>query len=267
MAIPGNRLKTAAYITLVMKPRKALRLMLNAFYRMDHVYDVLAEVKRSYQGQFSILEFGTNEGYGFRKLLYAVEYHGMADWVTVHGFDTFEGMPAPQDHKDLNIVTGTDEWLPGQFSGGYHKLKAYCELHYPNHRLHRGRFEATLTAGFLETLRHSPPILVWIDCDFYSSARCVIERLIPYLPSGCVVYFDEHYFNVGSRQTGEARVVHEVNAGVFGDAIELVLDRTLSWDSQAVYRFVRLGDGPRYTWRGEPPRDQGRSPSDDSPWP
>ena len=90
-------------------------------------------------------------------------------------------------------------------------------------------FDVTLTPEFLESLRVDKPILVWIDCDYYTSARVVFERLIPYLPSGCVIYFDEYEFNFGSRFTGESRLVHEIKAAVrFGDGIELVLDRELS---------------------------------------
>ena len=99
-------------------------------------------------------------------------------------------------------------------------------------------FDATLTPEFLATLLVDKPILVWIDCDYYTSARVVLERLIPYLPSGCVIYFDEYEFNFGSRFTGEARLVHEINRGEFGDGIELVLDRALSWDLRRCYRFI-----------------------------
>lgn len=265
--IPGNYLKTVLYLNLVSKPRKALRLMLNAFYRIDHIYDVLAEAKKHYHGHFTILEFGTNEGYAFRKMLYAVKHLGLSDRVTVHGFDTFEGMPEPEGEKDLNMVTGKDEWGAGQFRGAFDELSAYCDEHYPNYKLHRGLFNETLTNEFLESLKESQPILVWIDSDFYSSGRDVMERLIPYLPTGCVVYFDEPDFNFHSRLTGEARIIHEINQGKFGDDIELVLDRKLSWDSLSVYRFVRLGDGPRYQSINELTIHEGRSPHNDSPLP
>jgi hypothetical protein len=72
----------------------------------------------------------------------------------------------------------------------------------------------------------------------YSPARAALERLMPHLPSGCVIYFDEYEFNFGSRFTGEARLVHEINQGVFGDGLELVLDGDLSWDLRRCYRFV-----------------------------
>ena len=73
-------------------------------------------------------------------------------------------------------------------------------------------------------LRADLPILVWIDVDYYSSARTVLEKLVPYLPNGCVIYFDEYdNLNYGSRLTGEARLVHEINHGALGEEIELVL--------------------------------------------
>jgi hypothetical protein len=53
-----------------------------------------------------------------------------------------------------------------------------------------------------------------------------------------VIYFDEYEFNFGSRFTGEARLIHEINTGALGQSIELVLDKELSWDLSRCYRFV-----------------------------
>ena len=126
------------------------------------------------------------------------------------------------------------------------KLEDYCRRHYDNYAIHPGSFEDVLTTPVLERLRWELPILLWIDCDYYSSARTVMERILPYVPSGCAVYFDDISYNFGSRLTGEARLVHEVNRGDFGQDIELVVDRELGWDSNAVYRLIRAEGGPRY---------------------
>jgi hypothetical protein len=238
--LPGDYLKTAFYLNLVESPRRYLRQALTTFYRFDHVYAVLREVKRSYRGDFSILEFGTSDGYAFTKLLYATRYLGMEDRVTVHTFDSFEGMPRAADAKDLDLVGG-DSWVPGQFRGRYEALRDYCSRKYRNFEIHKGYFQKTLTPEFLDSLRARPPILVWFDCDYYSSARTVWERLMPFLPNGCVLYFDEYdNLNFGSRFTGEARLVHEINHGEFGDAVELVRDHRLGLDSNRIYRFVRF---------------------------
>ncbi len=68
-ALPGDRLKTLVYRNAIAKPRAALRQALLGFYRFDHVYAVLEEVKARYRGSFSILEFGTHQGYALTKIL------------------------------------------------------------------------------------------------------------------------------------------------------------------------------------------------------
>jgi hypothetical protein len=265
--LPGNFLKTAFYLNFIAKPRKFFRLVTSQFYRMDHIYEVLWEARRNYKGKFSIMEFGTNDGYSFTKMLYATKYTGMSDRVTVHAFDSFEGMPAPADRSDINIITNKDEWVEGQFYGHYENLMDYCDIHYTNHKIHKGYFARTLTDEFLSSLVINVPILIWFDCDYYSSSRVVFGKILPYLPSGCVLYFDEYEWNYGSRFTGEAKLVYEINKGLFGEEIELVLDTNLSWNTQRIYRLVRFRNGPYYELLNPPVPDVGRLRTDDSPLP
>jgi hypothetical protein len=240
---------------------------LSGFYRYDQVYAVLEEAKAAYKGRFSILEFGTHRGYSLLKMLYATKYLGMADRVTVHAFDTFAGLPPASGQEDQNVVATHDVFVEGQFRSDYEALDALCRRRYRNYALHKGLFEQSLTPELLRGFATELPILVWIDCDYYSSTRTVLERLVPFLPSGCVVYFDDFDLNYGSRLTGEARAVYELNRGEFGDGIDLTLDRWLSRDSQRVYRFVRLGDGPRYERAAPYPLNNGRAPTGGSPLP
>jgi len=239
--LPGDYLKTAFYLTCIDWPRRAIRQALFAFYRFDHVYAVLRRFSHDIAGNASILEFGTSDGYSFAKLLYATRYLGIENRVVVHTFDSFEGMPRHVDERDREWVTG-DDWVPGEFRGRYDELVNYCRKKgYCNSRIHRGHFEQTLDAAFLHSIDEYPPILIWIDCDYYSSARTVMERLIDRIPNGCVLYFDEFdNMNFGSRLTGEARLVHEVNSGLFGANIELVPDAQLSLGSRRIYRFFRM---------------------------
>src|SRR5262245_2943161 len=201
--LPGNYLKTFTYLNPVYRPRRVLRLTLQSFYRMDHLYAAIREAKENYVGRFSILEFGVADGYAFTKKLYATRYLTMADRITVHGFDTFEGMPKTVDQRDFDLIAN-DGWVEGQFKADFDSLNTYCLSRYENFQLHKGFFRETLTDGLLQTFKEELPILVWIDCDYYSSAKEVFERLIPFIPSGCIVYFDEYEFNYGSRFTGEA---------------------------------------------------------------
>jgi hypothetical protein len=198
---------------------------------MDHIYDVCREFDRFYEGKFSILEFGVADGYSFTKKLYATRYLGMEDRVVVHGFDTFEGLPENGDRADRALVQG-EEWIPGHYHGRHQDLVSYCESRYSNFRLHKGLFEDVLTDRLLAEFEEHLPILIWSDCDYYSSTRQVFEKLIPYIPTGCVVYFDDITHNFGSRFTGEMRAVSEINRGAFGDGVELVPEAELSCDYQ-----------------------------------
>ena len=264
--IPGQRLKTAVYLNLFYAPRKLLRSALTGFYRMDHVYEALREFPRSYEGKFSILEFGVAGGYALVKKLHAVQYLGLEDRVVVHGFDTFQGLPAEDGAEDQALVMG-DEWVEGYYRGDYEKLQAHCAARYRSFALHKGLFEETVTQEFLDTLLEHRPILVWIDCDYYSSTKTVLERLIPYLPTGCLLYFDDIYYNFSSRFTGEMRAVHELNHGHFGEGLELVLDTQLSWDSNRIYRFINLNGKSQYQLRRPPQKDPVRHFRDGSPFP
>jgi hypothetical protein len=244
--LPGDYLKTAFYLHGIERPRRLLRLALHSFYRIELVYAVLREFKRRYGGRFSILEFGTSDGYAFTKMLYAAKYLGMEDRVVVHAFDSFEGMPPARGAADSDLIAD-NPFVEGEFRGRYPELVEHCRKRYRCFRIHKGYFHETLDEELLGELKRDLPILVWIDCDYYSSARVVWERLMDHLPNGCVVYFDEYeQVNFGSRFTGEARLVHEVNHGHFGDDVELLLDAKLSLDTQRVYRFIRREPNARY---------------------
>lgn len=265
--IPTDYLRTVFYLYVIAKPRKVVRLWLNGFYRMEHVYDVLKEAKENYSGQFSILEFGTNRGYSISKMLYATKFLAMDQRVTVHGFDTFEGMPSSDDQRDMNVVYGDQEWVEGQMQGELQILESYLAKRYSNYELHKGLFSETLEDEFLERLKVEQPILVWIDCDFYTSALSAVERLLPNLPTGCLIYFDEFEFNFGSRFTGEARLVYEINQGKFGDGIELVLDSRLSLNSSRIYRVINVGCESHFQRKVAREYRPGRMPTNGSPLP
>ena len=256
--IPGDYLKTAFYLNCIKKPRKLLRKFSLSFYRMDQIYDILKEFSRSYEGPFSILEFGTASGYSTVKMLYATRYLKLEDKVTIHAFDSFEGLHATTSNEDLGLIA--NDWKAGQFHGDLEKLIRYIQdKGYTNYKIHKGYFEDTLTQDVVDIFRVEKPILIWVDCDYYTSAVTVFERLLPVLPTGAVFYFDDYDFNFGSRFTGEARLVHEINTGKFGQDIELLCDTELSLDSKRVYRFINYRENsPDFQrinaegWKGTP---------------
>lgn len=266
--LPGERLRTLLWRGLVAKPRSLLRRGLTGFYRIDHVYDVLEEFALEVEGPLSVLEFGTAQGYASAKILYAIRHLGLEDRVSFLGFDSFEGLPEAANPEDRGF-RGND-WIQGSYRASLARIEAHCaQKGYRNASFHPGYFEDSLTPELIRGLEDRPPVLVWLDCDLYSSTRLVLERLAPVLPTGCVLYFDDIDFNHGSRFTGQARLIHEVNHGLLGEDTELVLDRELSWDSNRIHRFIRVGERarsyrPRFT-RKDPPK--ARPIGDGSPFP
>lgn len=244
--LPGDTLKTWVYLNAVMAPRKLLRRAATSFSRFDFVYDTLREFSTQYQGPFSILEFGTAQGYAFAKLLGATRYLKLEDRVTVHGFDSFEGLPVANTAADKGALA--NPWMKGAYRASYEVLRDYCEQHrFRNYRLYKGYFEDSMTPEVVATFATQQPVIVWVDCDLYTSSLTVMERLMPYLRSGCVVYFDDYDFNFGARSTGQARLVHEINQGKLGPDIELAHDADLSWDSRNVYRLLKFApDAPAF---------------------
>lgn len=256
--IPGDYLKTFVYLNIIAKPRTWARKWMFSFYRSEMVYSILKEFRANYKGPFSILELGTANGYSFNKMLHATRYLKMDEMINCHAFDSFEGLRPPTDKEDTGLIS--NEWKEGQYKGNYEILKEHCQKKgYKNFFIHKGYFEDVIHQELVKSLAGTPPILVWVDCDYYKPALHAFKELLPILPSGCVFYFDDFEFNYGSKFTGEARLVDEVNRGLHGPNIEFVRDLSLGLDSRSVYRFINFSDNsPKYErvdvpdWEGTP---------------
>ena len=121
-----------------------------------------------------VLEFGVYTG---RSIAWLAEG---AD--AVHGFDSFQGLP--------------DDWTPEVKAGGYSTTGRLPQVP-PNVTLHVGWFEKTLPAFLAQEA--GPLRLANIDCDVYSSTRCVLEALAPRLVVGSILVFDEYFTYPGWR--------------------------------------------------------------------
>lgn len=152
-----------------------------AAYARDNMKDALAILRREDSLRIAlerapsnglILEFGVGGGDSIRQI--AAQTAGR----TVHGFDSFEGLP--------------EDWAGRHEERGHYSLGGTPPDVPANVILHRGLFDATLP-GFLEA-HDGPCALIHVDCDLYSSARFVLETLTPRITPGTVILFDE-YFN------------------------------------------------------------------------
>jgi hypothetical protein len=104
---------------------------------------------------------------------------------SVHGFDSFEGLP--------------EHWRPG-FPAGAFATEQLPDV--PGANLVVGWFDDSLP-GFLEQHRE-PVAFLHLDADLYSSTRTVLEALAGRLREGTVILFDE-YFNYPGWEEHEHR--------------------------------------------------------------
>ena len=139
-------------------------------------YEVLRHAAAMAPTEGLVLEFGVASGGTIRCL---AESEPLQD-RTIHGFDTFMGLPEP--------------W------GGYSIGHFACNVpDVPdNVELIVGRFESTL-APFLE--KHPDNVaLVHIDCDLYTSTKIVLNLLNDRIVAGTVIALDEFWIITDQEQ-------------------------------------------------------------------
>ena len=121
-----------------------------------------------------VLEFGVRHGNSINQLARLTK-------STVHGFDSFEGIP--------------EGWQLGEKVEGKGSYSTHGVLpEVPHHvQLHVGWFDQTLPQFLIDNIE--PIRLINIDCDIYSSTKTVLYLLAPYVVVGSVIIFDEYIGN------------------------------------------------------------------------
>ncbi len=157
-----------------------------------------------------VLEFGVAGGDSIRAIA------ALAPNRTVHGFDSFEGLP--------------EDWAGRHEERGHYSTGGVLPEVPANVVLVKGLFADTLP-GFLD--RHDGPCaFVHVDCDIYSAAKTVLDALAPRLIPGTVILFDE-YFNYPTWRDNEHRAFAE-----FTTTRHIAFDYLL-WGHQEVAVVIR----------------------------
>lgn len=160
--------------------------------------DVLDHAAGISPPQGLVLECGVYFGRSIRNLA------GRLESATIHGFDSFEGLP--------------EAWSEREPAGSYSTAGHMPDVP-ANVILHRGWFDRTLPA-FLD--REEGPIrLLHVDCDLYSSTRTVLEAAHARLVPGSVLVFDDFIGFPGSE-------AHEFRA-----FMEFAERKGLAWRARA----------------------------------
>lgn len=133
-----------------------------------------------------VCEFGVYKGHTLKIIASAVGSR------PVYGFDSFEGLP--------------EAWR-SCFDIGTFKVKGADMPVFPeNVKLYPGLFDATLPVMLREDAR--PAAFLHVDCDLYSSTKCVFDAISDRLRVGTVIVFDE-YFNFPGWENDEHRALEE----------------------------------------------------------
>jgi hypothetical protein len=152
----------------------------------DSASDLLAHALNLVNRDGLFLEFGVATGQTISQIAERSQ-------VRVFGFDSFEGLPEPWR-------TGFPK---GCFSGETPRVP-------PNVSIIKGWFSETLPRFVQE--HNEPAAFLHVDCDLYSSTKCVFDFLHPRIGPGCVIVFDE-YFNYPGWQNHEHKAFMELVGG------------------------------------------------------
>lgn len=152
--------------------------------RLELIDYCLTRLKtRGQQGSY--LEFGVYKGESLNFIAERVS-------ATVHGFDSFEGLP--------------ESWSGPLMPKGAFTLGGQLPTVRANVALHKGWFDDTID-GYLRDAGDKVAFL-HIDCDLYSSTCTVLDKLSGRIGTGTIIQFDEYFGYVGW-QDGEFKAFHE----------------------------------------------------------
>lgn len=172
-------------------PRYVRRAHLTRFIALYELFKRVLPVKGS------IIDCGVYNGFSlmtWAKLSAILEPNNLTR--RVYGFDSFEGFPSV---SDLDTPVGEHEVRAGDLaSSAEAELRRLIELadkdrflgHIAKTHLVVGDMVETIPR-FVEANPHVVVSLLYLDADLYEPTRVALERLLPRMPKGAILAFDE----------------------------------------------------------------------------
>jgi len=171
-------------------PKYVRRQHLKRFLAMYELFKRVLHVKGS------VVECGVFRGFGlmsWAKLSTILEPENLTR--RVYGFDTFAGFPSVSD-EDRSAFAGSKVGDLGASS--HEELNALLAQydkdrflgHIPKVELVKGDIATTLPA-FVASHPHLVVSLLFIDCDLFAPTKAALETLVPRMPKGSILAFDE----------------------------------------------------------------------------
>ncbi len=147
----------------------------------------------------SIVEVGVHRGASFMAWAHFSSILEPVNYLRkIIGFDTFEGFPAVGDKDSAGVSEHLKKGGFGVEEDAEKELHRAAELydvnrlmgHIPKIELVRGDVCRTLPE-YLESNPHLIVSLLHLDADLYEPTRTALRHLLPRMPKGAVVAFDE----------------------------------------------------------------------------
>jgi hypothetical protein len=171
-------------------PKYVRRNNLKRFLAMYEVFKLALPVKGS------VVECGVFRGFGlmsWAKLSTILEPENLTR--RIYGFDSFAGFPAVADN-DRSAFTKAQ---PGDLSASsFDELTQLIQEydrdrflgHIPKVELIKGNIAETVP-DFVKSHPHLVVSLLYLDCDLFEPTKAALEALVPRMPKGAVLAFDE----------------------------------------------------------------------------
>lgn len=171
-------------------PKYARRQHLKRFLAMYEIFKLILPVKGS------ILECGVFRGFSlmtWAKLSTILEPENLTR--RIYGFDTFSGFPSVSN----NDLSGAGVAAAGDFhTTCYDELLELIRVydqdrflgHIPKVQVIRGDITKTIPE-FVQQNRHLLVSLLFVDLDLYEPTKVVLEQVVPRMPKGSILAFDE----------------------------------------------------------------------------
>jgi len=144
-------------------------------------------------------EFGSHTG---RTMRMAWNYtKDLFAWTYV-AFDSFEGLP------EIPEIDQQPIWHPGELATGETDFRSIVATSgMPRERLVtvKGFYDQSLIPELAERLLPKKAVLIYVDCDLYSSTVPVLRFCKDFLQPGTVIVFDDWFCFYGDPDRGERR--------------------------------------------------------------
>jgi Macrocin-O-methyltransferase (TylF) len=169
-------------------PKYVRRQHLKRFLAMYELFKLILPVKGS------IVECGVFRGFSlmsWAKLSSILEPENLTR--RIYGFDSFNGFPSVSSNdRSGSGIAEVGDFQTSSYDELIELLRVYDHFlgHIPKVQLIRGDASKTIPE-FVQQNRHLLVSLLFIDLDLYEPTKAALEHILPRMPKGSIVAFDE----------------------------------------------------------------------------